>query len=134
MRGEPTAMRCRRSSRSCANASPKRARAAPSARANGTPRPGSSCRASASSGFSIRGAGVYFRARSEETFTVRERERIFMGAPPLVKAATGVDVSAEELGGADVHTRVSGVADHLALDDAHAIKIARDIVALLERR
>jgi len=78
--------------------------------------------------------GAYVPAMSDETVIVKGQGTIFIGGPPLVKAATGVDVSAEELGGADVHTRVSGVADHLALDDAHAIKIARDIVALLERR
>src|SRR2546426_8767307 len=69
----------------------------------------------------------------DETVMVRGQGTIFIGGPPLVKAATGVDVTAEELGGADVHTRVSGVADHLALDDPHAIAIARDIVAQLER-
>ncbi|TIW31197.1 MAG: methylcrotonoyl-CoA carboxylase, partial [Mesorhizobium sp.] len=58
----------------------------------------------------------------------------FLGGPPLVKAATGEDVSAEELGGADVHTRVSGVADHYALDDEHALAIARRIVKNLKRK
>ena len=58
---------------------------------------------------------------------------IFLGGPPLVKAATGEEVTAEELGGADVHTRISGVADHLAEDDEHALEIARDIVATLSR-
>jgi len=77
--------------------------------------------------------GAYVPAMSDETVIVKGQGTIFIGGPPLVKAATGVDVSAEELGGADVHTRVSGVADHLALDDPHAIAIARDIVAQLER-
>jgi acetyl-CoA carboxylase carboxyltransferase component len=70
---------------------------------------------------------------SDETVIVKGQGAIFIGGPPLVKAATGVDVSVEELGGADLHTRVSGVADHLALDDPHAIAIAREIVAQLER-
>src|SRR5881296_3424321 len=77
--------------------------------------------------------GAYVPAMSDETVIVKGHGTIFIGGPPLVKAATGVDVSAEELGGADVHTRVSGVADHLALDDPHAIAIAREIVALLDR-
>jgi 3-methylcrotonyl-CoA carboxylase beta subunit len=77
--------------------------------------------------------GAYVPAMSDETVIVRGQGTIFIGGPPLVKAATGVDVSPEDLGGADVHTRVSGVADHLALDDPHAIAIARDIVAQLER-
>src|SRR5437879_10167183 len=67
------------------------------------------------------------------TVIVKGQGTIFIGGPPLVKAATGVDVSAEDLGGADLHTRVSGVADHLALDDPHAIAIAREIVGQLER-
>src|SRR5262249_52768021 len=58
---------------------------------------------------------------------------IFLGGPPLVRAATGEEVTAEELGGGDVHTRISGVADHLADDDSHALEIARDIVAHLGR-
>src|SRR5882762_6476461 len=77
--------------------------------------------------------GAYVPAMSDEAVIVRNQGTIFIGGPPLVKAATGVDVTAEDLGGADVHTRVSGVADHLALDDPHAIAIARDIVAQLER-
>jgi acetyl-CoA carboxylase carboxyltransferase component len=77
--------------------------------------------------------GAYVPAMSDETVIVKGQGTIFIGGPPLVKAATGVDVTAEELGGADVHTRVSGVADHLALDDPHAVAIAREIVALLER-
>jgi 3-methylcrotonyl-CoA carboxylase beta subunit len=77
--------------------------------------------------------GAYVPAMSDETVIVKGQGTIFIGGPPLVKAATGVDVSAEELGGADVHTRVSGVADHLALDDPHAIAIAREILAQLDR-
>jgi 3-methylcrotonyl-CoA carboxylase beta subunit len=77
--------------------------------------------------------GAYVPAMSDETVIVKGQGTIFIGGPPLVKAATGVDVSAEELGGADVHTRISGVADHLALDDPHAIAIGREIVAQLER-
>ncbi len=64
---------------------------------------------------------------------VKNQATIFLGGPPLVKAATGEDVTAEELGGADVHTRISGVADHYALDDAHALAIARRIVRNLNR-
>jgi acetyl-CoA carboxylase carboxyltransferase component len=72
--------------------------------------------------------GAYVPAMSDETVIVKGRGTIFLGGPPLVKAATGEEVTAEELGGADVHTRISGVADHLATDDAHALEIARDIV------
>ena len=77
--------------------------------------------------------GAYVPAMSDETVIVKGQGTIFIGGPPLVKAATGVEVTAEELGGADLHTRVSGVADHLALDDPHAIAIAREIAAQLER-
>src|SRR5207253_6243141 len=77
--------------------------------------------------------GAYVPAMSDETVIVKGQGAIFIGGPPLVKAATGVDVSVEDLGGADMHTRVSGVADHLALDDPHAIAIAREIVAQLDR-
>src|SRR5213595_1232778 len=77
--------------------------------------------------------GAYVPAMSDETIIVRGTGTIFIGGPPLVKAATGEIVSPEELGGAEVHTRVSGVADHLALDDPHAIAIAREIIAQLER-
>ena len=77
--------------------------------------------------------GAYVPAMSDEAVIVKGQGTIFIGGPPLVKAATGVDVSAEDLGGADLHARVSGVADHLALDDPHAIAIAREIVAQLER-
>jgi acetyl-CoA carboxylase carboxyltransferase component len=72
--------------------------------------------------------GAYVPAMSDETVIVSGTGTIFIGGPPLVKAATGQDVSAEELGGADVHTRRSGVADHLALDDEHALALARQIV------
>jgi acetyl-CoA carboxylase carboxyltransferase component len=73
--------------------------------------------------------GAYVPAMSDETVIVRGTGTIFIGGPPLVKAATGQDVTAEELGGADVHTRLSGVADHYATSDEHALAIARRIVA-----
>src|SRR6266516_842235 len=69
--------------------------------------------------------GAYVPAMADETVIVRGTGTIFLGGPPLVKAATGEDVSAEELGGASVHARVSGVADHEALDDEHALAIGR---------
>ncbi|MEM7776917.1 MAG: carboxyl transferase domain-containing protein [Pseudomonadota bacterium] len=75
--------------------------------------------------------GAYVPAMSDEAVIVRNQGTIFLGGPPLVKAATGETVSAEDLGGGDVHTRLSGVADHLAVDDAHALEIVRDIVATL---
>jgi 3-methylcrotonyl-CoA carboxylase beta subunit len=78
--------------------------------------------------------GAYVPAMSDESIIVKNQGTIFLGGPPIVKAATGEVVSAEELGGADVHTKVSGVADHLALNDAHALSIARDIVANLNRK
>ncbi|MGL4649052.1 MAG: acyl-CoA carboxylase subunit beta, partial [Caldilineaceae bacterium] len=78
--------------------------------------------------------GAYVPAMSDEAIIVQGTGTIFLGGPPLVKAATGVDVSAEELGGADVHTRLSGVADQLALDDAHALDLLRQIVASLNQR
>ncbi len=77
--------------------------------------------------------GAYVPAMSDESIIVKEQGTIFLGGPPLVKAATGEIVSAEELGGADVHTRVSGVADHFALNDHHALAIARRIVGHLNR-
>jgi 3-methylcrotonyl-CoA carboxylase beta subunit len=77
--------------------------------------------------------GAYVPAMSDETVIVRGQGTIFLGGPPLVKAATGEVVSAEELGGAEVHTRQSGAADHLAQDEAHALSIARRIVANLNR-
>ncbi len=78
--------------------------------------------------------GAYVPAMSDEAVIVRGTGTIFLGGPPLVKAATGEDVSAEELGGADVHTRRSGVADYFAEDDDHAIEICRAIVAALPTR
>jgi acetyl-CoA carboxylase carboxyltransferase component len=75
--------------------------------------------------------GAYVPAMSDETVIVRGTGTIFLGGPPLVKAATGEEVSAEELGGADVHTRLSGAADYLAEDDHHALQIARTIVSTL---
>ncbi len=71
--------------------------------------------------------GAYVPAMSDETIIVKNQGTIFLGGPPLVKAATGEVVTAEELGGADVHTRISGVADHLAENDTHAIQICRNI-------
>jgi acetyl-CoA carboxylase carboxyltransferase component len=76
--------------------------------------------------------GAYVPAMSDETVIVRGTGTIFIGGPPLVKAATGQDVTAEELGGADVHTRRSGVADHYAISDEHALAIARGIVRNLD--
>jgi 3-methylcrotonyl-CoA carboxylase beta subunit len=78
--------------------------------------------------------GAYVPAMSDETVIVKGTGTIFLGGPPLVKAATGEEVSAEELGGAEVHARRSGVADHEALDDEHAIALGRSIVRHLERK
>ena len=75
--------------------------------------------------------GAYVPAMSDETVIVRDQGTIFLGGPPLVKAATGEVVTAEELGGGDLHSRTSGVTDHLAEDDAHALQIVRQIVASL---
>ncbi len=77
--------------------------------------------------------GAYVPAMSDEAIIVKGQGTIFLGGPPLVKAATGEIVTPEELGGADVHTRQSGVADHYALNDAHALSIARSIVGNLNR-
>ena len=77
--------------------------------------------------------GAYVPAMCDESVIVKEQGTIFLGGPPLVKAATGEVVDAEELGGADVHTRISGVADHFAEDDRHALQIARGIVGSLNR-
>lgn len=77
--------------------------------------------------------GAYVPAMSDETVIVRNQGTIFLGGPPLVKAATGEVVTAEELGGGDVHARTSGVVDHLAEDDAHALAIVRSIVGTLPR-
>ncbi|TMH83856.1 MAG: methylcrotonoyl-CoA carboxylase [Betaproteobacteria bacterium] len=78
--------------------------------------------------------GAYVPAMSDESIIVKGQGTIFLGGPPLVKAATGEVVTPEELGGAEVHTRVSGVADHYALDDAHALSIVRRIVGSLNIR
>jgi len=75
--------------------------------------------------------GAYVPAMSDETIIVREQGTIFLAGPPLVKMATGEEVTAEDLGGGDTHTRLSGVADHLAEDDAHALALARQIVSNL---
>ena len=77
--------------------------------------------------------GAYVPAMSDESIIVRNQGTIFLGGPPLVKAATGEVVTAEELGGADVHTRISGVADHVADDDAHALELVRRAVGNLNR-
>ena len=77
--------------------------------------------------------GAYVPAMCDEAIIVREQGTIFLGGPPLVKAATGEEVDAETLGGADTHTRLSGVADHFAENDTHALAIARDLVANLNR-
>ncbi|MFE7056555.1 carboxyl transferase domain-containing protein [Streptomyces californicus] len=78
--------------------------------------------------------GAYVPAMSDEAVIVRNQGTIFLGGPPLVKAATGEVVTAEELGGGEVHSRTSGVTDHLAEDDAHALRIVRNIVATLPAR
>jgi 3-methylcrotonyl-CoA carboxylase beta subunit len=78
--------------------------------------------------------GAYIPAMSDETIMVRKQATIFLGGPPLVKAATGEDVTAEELGGADVHCKISGVSDHYASDEAHALRMARNVVENLGGR
>src|SRR2546429_9797171 len=78
--------------------------------------------------------GAYIPAMCDETVIVQGNGTIFLGGPPLVKAATGEEVGAEELGGADVHCRISGVTDHYAANDQHALAICRSIVANLNRR
>ena len=78
--------------------------------------------------------GAYIPSMCEESVIVRNQGTIFLGGPPLVKAATGEIVTAEELGGGDLHSRTSGVTDHLAVDDAHALQIVRSIVATLGPR
>lgn len=78
--------------------------------------------------------GAYVPAMSDQVVIVREQGTIFLGGPPIVRAATGEDVTAEELGGADVHARQSGVADHYAVNDRHALQITRDIVSNLGER
>src|SRR5512136_2974907 len=77
--------------------------------------------------------GAYVPAMSDESIIVKEQGTIFLGGPPLVKAATGEIVSAEELGGADVHCRTSGVTDHYALNDDHALQLTRNIIENLNR-
>ncbi|MCC5854889.1 MAG: methylcrotonoyl-CoA carboxylase [Idiomarina sp.] len=77
--------------------------------------------------------GAYVPAMADESIIVKEQGTIFLAGPPLVKAATGEEVSAEELGGADVHTRISGVADHFAINDEHALDLARKAVSRLNR-
>lgn len=77
--------------------------------------------------------GAYVPAMADESIIVKQQGTIFLAGPPLVKAATGEEVSAEELGGADVHTRISGVADHYAVNDEHALNIARRAVSRLNR-
>lgn len=77
--------------------------------------------------------GAYVPAMSEQTIIVKNQGTIFLGGPPLVKAATGEIVTAEELGGGDTHTRISGVADYLADNDEHALELARDAIAYLNR-
>ena len=77
--------------------------------------------------------GAYVPAMSDESIIVKNQGTIFLGGPPLVKAATGEVVSAEDLGGGDVHTRLSGVADHLAENDTHALALARNVVGSLNR-
>src|SRR5690606_12235710 len=78
--------------------------------------------------------GAYVPAMSDESVIVRNQGTIFLGGPPLVKAATGEEVSAEDLGGADVHCKQSGVTDHYAQNDGHALAILRRIVGSLNRR
>ncbi len=78
--------------------------------------------------------GAYVPAMSDETIIVKNQGTIFLGGPPLVQAATGEIVTAEELGGADVHTQLSGVADHLAQNDAHALSLARNVIQQLNRK
>src|SRR3546814_3404455 len=78
--------------------------------------------------------GAYVPAMCDESIIVREQGTIFLGGPPLVEAATGEVVDAESLGGAEVHTSISGVADHFAENDRHALEIARETVHHLNRR
>ena len=78
--------------------------------------------------------GAYVPAMSDENVIVRQQGTIFLGGPPLVKAATGETVTAEELGGGEIHSSISGVTDHLAENDTHALSIARDIVSGLSMK
>src|SRR4029077_6385251 len=82
---------------------------------------------------SCTGGGAYVPAMCDEAVIVRNQGTIFLAGPPLVKSATGEEVTAEDLGGGDVHTRISGVADHLAENDADALRIAREIFAAVPR-
>ena len=75
--------------------------------------------------------GAYVPAMADESIIVRKQGTIFLGGPPLVKAATGEEISAEELGGADLHCSRSGVTDHYALDDEHALHLARRVIGNL---
>ena len=77
--------------------------------------------------------GAYVPAMADESVIVKQQGTIFLGGPPLVKAATGEEVSAEDLGGGDVHCKTSGVTDHLAQNDSHALAITRDIVSNLNK-
>src|SRR5204862_3324308 len=77
--------------------------------------------------------GAYVPAMCDENIIVRGQGAIYLGGPPLVRAATGGVVTAEELGGGEVHTRISGVSDHLARDDAHGLEIAREAMARVPR-
>ena len=78
--------------------------------------------------------GAYVPAMSDEAIIVKNQGTIFLGGPPLVKAATGEVVSAEDLGGGELHSKKSGVTDHLAENDKHALKIARDIVSTFKKK
>lgn len=78
--------------------------------------------------------GAYVPAMSDESIIVKDQGTIFLGGPPLVKAATGEEVTAEDLGGGDVHTRLSGVVDHLAQNDLHALSLARNIIGNLNQQ
>ena len=135
-----TGCRASTSSTPAAPSCPRRTRCSPTAStsaASSTTRP--RCRAlgipqiAAVLG-SCTAGGAYVPAMSDEAVIVRNQGTIFLGGPPLVKAATGEVVTAEELGGGDLHSRISGVTDHLADDDAHALRIVRDIVATLGPR
>src|SRR5260221_2787543 len=79
-----------------------------------------------------RAGGAYVPAMSDESVIVRNQGTIFLAGPPLVKAATGEEISAEDLGGGDLHAKKSGVVDHLAENDEHALTIVRDIVSTLQ--
>ncbi len=78
--------------------------------------------------------GAYVPAMADESIIVKDQGTIFLAGPPLVKAATGEEVTAEELGGADVHCKISGVADHYALNDEHALQLARNAVSRLNHQ